>query len=118
MAKKDVTVDSYIAARTPPVVAVLEMLRGLVKGALPDAVEGMKWGAPVYVNANGVPVVYLYGGKDHANLGFVYGAGLDDPDGLLEGKGKDGRHVKLFPEAEVPTAALVALVAQCAGIEG
>jgi hypothetical protein len=73
----------------------------------------MKWGAPVYWNAAGKPVIYLYGGRDHANLGFLHGAGLDDPDGLLEGRGASGRHVKVFPGKPWPRAALAALVSQC-----
>src|SRR5271154_1533647 len=31
----------------------------------------------------------------HVNVGFFYGASLDDPAGLLEGDGKRMRHVKL-----------------------
>jgi hypothetical protein len=31
----------------------------------------------------------------HVNLGFYHGAGLADPDGLLEGSGKGLRHVKI-----------------------
>ena len=31
----------------------------------------------------------------HVNVGFFYGAVLDDPAGLLEGAGKRMRHVKL-----------------------
>lgn len=31
----------------------------------------------------------------HVNVGFFYGAALDDPNGLLEGSGKRMRHVKL-----------------------
>jgi hypothetical protein len=35
--------------------------------------------------------------KSHTNVGFFYGAHLDDPGGLLEGAGKNMRHVKLKP---------------------
>ena len=56
------------------------------------------------------PAVYLYGGKDHANLGFVHGADLDDPGGLLEGKGIAGRHIKCWPGEVVDEPALTALV--------
>jgi len=31
----------------------------------------------------------------HVNLGFYYGAALPDPDALLEGTGKNLRHIKL-----------------------
>ncbi|MCP3972795.1 MAG: DUF1801 domain-containing protein [Rhodobacteraceae bacterium] len=112
MAKARPTVDLYIAERSPEVRALLEDLRAMVRAILPGAEEGMKWGAPVWTVA-GQPQVYLYGGKDHAHLGFVHGARLDDPEGVLKGKGKDGRHVQLWPGQPMPDAVLKALIRQC-----
>lgn len=117
MTKSAQSFDGYITERSEPVRAVLEKLRALVHQALPDAVETFKWGAPVFDNAHGVSVVYLYGGKDHANLGFIRGAELDDPEGILKGAGKDGRHVKIYPGKAAPMAALTALVRQCAAMK-
>jgi hypothetical protein len=54
-----------------------------------------------YVNAFGA----------HVNVGFFYGAVLDDPAGLLEGTGKRMRHVKLRPGQHVDAAALSKLIA-------
>jgi hypothetical protein len=34
----------------------------------------------------------------HMNVGFHFGASLDDPAGILEGSGKRMRHVKLRPD--------------------
>jgi hypothetical protein len=36
--------------------------------------------------------IYVY--KDHVSLEFSQGASLNDPDGRLEGKGKNRRHLK------------------------
>ncbi len=47
----------------------------------------------------------------HANLGFFFGAFLDDPAGLLQGTGKRMRHVKLSWGQPVDEAALEVLVA-------
>lgn len=57
-------------------------------------------GAFAYVNAF----------KEHVNVGFFFGALLDDPAHLLEGTGKRGRHVKLRPGRDVDEAALTRLV--------
>ncbi len=111
----DPDVELYVAARKPPVRAVLSALRELVGRTLPEAVEGMKWGAPVYYDPAGEAIIYLYGGKDHAHLGFVQGAGLDDPDGILKGRGESGRHVKCPAGEALPEAKLVRLLNQCAG---
>src|SRR5712691_13313367 len=38
---------------------------------------------------------------NHVNLGFNYGATLDDPDGILEGSGKQIRHVSVRTPADL-----------------
>lgn len=114
MATTPTTIEDYVAARRGPVAELLEALRQLVKATLPEAKEGMKWGAPVFFDARGEPIIYLYGGRDHANLGFVQGAELKDPEGILEGTGKSGRHVKVFPGEPIPGDVLKALIRQSA----
>jgi hypothetical protein len=44
------------------------------------------------------------------NVGFFLGAHLADPAGLLEGTGKNMRHVKLRPDTEINREALAALI--------
>jgi hypothetical protein len=46
----------------------------------------------------------------HANVGFFYGAFLDDPAGLMEGAGKRMRHVKLRWRQPVNEPALIELI--------
>jgi len=53
---------------------------------------------------------YVNAYKDHVNVGFFFGALLKDPARLLEGTGKRGRHVKLWPDRAVDSAALAQLV--------
>jgi hypothetical protein len=42
-----------------------------------------------------VPFAYVNVFTAHMNVGFFQGAGLKDPDGLLQGTGKFMRHVKV-----------------------
>ena len=53
---------------------------------------------------------YVNAYRDHVNVGFFFGALLDDPRCLLEGTGKRGRHVKLRPGRDVDATALAQLV--------
>jgi hypothetical protein len=46
----------------------------------------------------------------HVNVGFFLGAHLADPAGLLEGAGKNMRHVKLRPGTEIDEEALAELI--------
>jgi hypothetical protein len=48
--------------------------------------------------------------KSHVNVGFFLGSELYDPAGLLEGRGRRMRHVKVRPGSDIDTAALSALI--------
>jgi hypothetical protein len=39
--------------------------------------------------------------KNHVNLGFYYGTQLSDPSNLIEGTGKNLRHIKIRHEADI-----------------
>jgi hypothetical protein len=54
---------------------------------------------------------YVNAFSAHVNVGFLEGASLDDPAGLLEGSGKRMRHVKLRWGEQADEAALAALIA-------
>ena len=55
---------------------------------------------------------YLAPFKKHLNLGFFYGADLPDPQGLLEGAGKDLRHIKIRSTEQLQQPAVRALIEQ------
>lgn len=111
------TVDEYIAESSGPVGETLQAARRLILDTLPDVEELMKWGTPTYRLPHAEPVCYLYGGNDHVNLGFLFGARLDDPDGLLQGAGKkDSRHVHLASPEDVDSDAIARLLADSAGL--
>ncbi len=86
-------------------------LRRLVMSLGEGVVEEFKWARPCYSNKTG-PFCYLHSTKHHATLGFEQGASLADPDLLLEGEGKNMRHLKLKPGANVNTEPLMSLLRQ------
>ena len=53
---------------------------------------------------------YVDAFRAHVNVGFFLGAGMADPDGLLEGTGKFMRHVKLGPGRDVDAGSLRRLI--------
>jgi hypothetical protein len=57
------------------------------------------------------PFGYVNTFKRHVNVGFFYGALLEDPAGLLEGSGKRMRHVKLEPNSPFDAQGLRKLIA-------
>jgi hypothetical protein len=88
-------VDGYIAKLKSPIKEIVVALRALVEEAAPDAVGMLKWGMPNY-SIDGAMMCALTAHKQHVNLVLAGPPGsFDDPDGLLEGEGKTGRHLKL-----------------------
>jgi hypothetical protein len=88
-------VDGFFARQPPPLRAILEQLRQLVEAAAPEATSSIKWGMPFYVVGDQT-LCALAGFKEHVNLILPGPPGtFPDPDGLLEGDGKTGRHLKL-----------------------
>jgi hypothetical protein len=74
-----------------------------------DVLELMHDGCPTAC-VDDAPFAYVNVFKTHTNVGLFYGAHLDDPSGLLEGSGKNMRHVKLKAGQLPDTAALANLI--------
>ncbi len=87
-------VDAYIRAKNPKLQAVATGLRALIKTVAPQVKEGVNaWGLPMFDSSG--PFGYFMIGKSHVTFGLYEGTSLDDPERLLEGTGKNLRHVKL-----------------------
>ena len=86
--------------------AIIDPLRGMIAAAAPDAHEIIYHGALGYglTDSGFDRILYISVFKDHVNLGLFYGAGLDDPEKLLAGGGKQMRHVKIKSAASMPAA--------------
>ena len=108
-AKTAAAVDSYVAKRNAKLKPVTDALRALVRKAVPKSREAINpWGVPTF-EWNG-PICYLMVGKRHVTFGFPRGASLQDSAKLLEGTGKNMRHVKLREVSDVHDANLKQLI--------
>jgi len=58
------------------------------------------------------PKVYCHTKEEYIELGFYGGSSLKDPNGLLEGKGKFVRHVKIHTLKDIDEAACTQLILQ------
>lgn len=108
-------VDAYIAEAPDGQRPILEALRELLLGMLPEAGEQFKWSRPVY--RVGPDFAYLKSSKNYVTLGFNKAGLLNDPDGRLEGTGKDMRHLKLRTMADVDHKLLAGWFKAAAGGE-
>jgi hypothetical protein len=86
--------DEYLRAKNLGLQEAANQLRAFMKKTLPKVKEGINpWHIPIF-ESNG-PICYYMAGKNHITLGFIRGTSLPDPEGLLEGTGKNLRHVKI-----------------------
>src|SRR5918999_3444295 len=86
--------DEYLEDQAPANQAIIRGLRRLVKRVEPSLSEAVKWGNGCWVGSNG-PVAYVYSAPEYVQFGFFRGSSLNDPKGLLEGKGRSVRHTKV-----------------------
>jgi hypothetical protein len=104
-------IDAMIAAHPDWRGAVLADARAAVLAVDPAIAETWKWrGAPVW-ELDGILVVGNVF-KEAVKLGFMYGAALEDPDGLFNDElgGNQRRAIKYFAGDAVDVPALQALV--------
>lgn len=97
-------IDGFFAKQQPHLRPILEALRQMIEEAAPEASSAIKWGMPFYTIGDRM-MCALAGFKAHVNLILAGPPGtFADPDGLLEGDGKTGRHLKLRSLDELPRA--------------
>lgn len=94
-------------------------LRQLIREVAPNVEEAGYLGWKLIGYRHGRYFGFIAAKADHVVLGFEHGVTLPDPDGLLEGAGKQVRYVTLRPDEElrleplkelIQTAALRALL--------
>jgi hypothetical protein len=96
---------------------VVRALRSFVKGIVPGAKETVNsWGIPTFEKK--APFCFYMVGKNHVTFGFHFGTSLPDPEGLLEGTGKNIRHVKLPNVEGLKQKGLRELVLAAARLKG
>jgi len=105
--KRDPTIEEWLRKSDSSTALARTWFRKM-RACGEDVLELMHDGHPVAC-VEDVPFAYVDVFKSHTNVGFFFGAHLDDPSGLLEGTGKNMRHVKLKPGAEPNPPALGAL---------
>jgi hypothetical protein len=111
------TGSAYARDDNPALQKVVRGLRSLVKAAVPGTkVTVNSWGIPTFETKD--PFCFYMVGKNHVTFGFHYGTSLADPHGLLEGTGKNIRHVKLRAVEDLEQKGLKKLVLAAAQLKG
>jgi hypothetical protein len=112
-AARKARVVTAIQPQDPELQEIVRGVRELVQEVVPEVTEAVNpWGIPTF-ELNG-PLCYFMVATKHITFGFPRGTSLDDPKGLLEGTGKNLRHVKLRTVADLRREGLRELVENAA----
>ncbi len=112
--------DEVIAKASPEMQALARAARALLADVMPGITE-VPWARQKIAGYGVGPkkmsqhFCYIAPFKKHVNLGFFYGAHLDDPQALLEGSGNDLRHIKIRRLADLEQPAVRQLIEQATG---
>ena len=105
------TFEDVIDEKSPEIKEIAHAMRALLADIMPGITE-VPWGQQK-IAGYGVGekkmsehFAYIAPFKKHVNLGFMYGADLDDPEGLLEGTGQELRHIKIRSVEELKKPAI------------
>jgi hypothetical protein len=115
--RKKAKKSPYVRDDNPELRRVVRGLRSFVKKCVPSTKETVNaWGIPTFEKKD--PFGFFMVGKNHVTFGFHFGTSLEDPEGLLEGTGKNLRHVKLRTLEDLQRAGLQNLVKAAANLKG
>ncbi|MBL8627481.1 MAG: DUF1801 domain-containing protein [Myxococcales bacterium] len=99
-------IDGFFKRQSAALQPIARALRALIESAAPEARSSIKWGMPFFMIGDSM-VCAIGAHKAHVNLILSGPPGtFSDPDGLLSGDGKTGRHLKLTASDTLPTAAV------------
>lgn len=107
--KRDAAVERWLTGGPAELRSIAQKWFARMRRCGDDVRELMHDGCPVAC-VEDAPFGYVNTFTSHVNVGFFYGAALEDPARLLQGSGKRMRHVKLTLGRALDDAALSDLI--------
>lgn len=109
------TFDDLLQLAEAPIVPIVEKLRARIFTLHKDSCEVVRLGDRAATYGLGPKKMsegycYILPHKSWVNLGFYYGASLPDPYNLMEGSGKNMRHIKMRSLEDTERPGVVELI--------
>ncbi len=108
-------IETYLQQMPPELRDIVLEIRNIVASVAPEATESEhSRGFSYYYKERGGPVsagicqIGIF--RDHVRLGFIHGAFLPDPEGLLVGEPKYKKHIRIYHYEEAPWEYLRGLI--------
>ena len=114
-APASITPELFLATYSPNIQDIAECLRGVVREAVPEAIERVRsgWrliGYDIPVGRRTRYFAFVAPEPNHVHLGFEYGIWMTDPEGILRGAHlnlRKVRYVTYEPGDAIPVDVLV-----------
>ncbi|MCR9063848.1 MAG: DUF1801 domain-containing protein [Cytophagales bacterium] len=87
---KNEKVDAFLTMKAHPMTPYINEIREIILDVSPKVTEDIKWNSPTFIYKGNIASFFM-NAKKFVSLMFHKGAFLDDPTGLLQGEGKEGR---------------------------
>lgn len=107
--KRDPAIDVWMHDHSDALGAIAQRWFEVMRSCGDDVRELLHDGHPTACIGDAA-FAYVNAFTAHVNVGFFRGAEIADPGRLLEGTGRFMRHVKLRPEGDVDSTALLKLI--------
>ena len=119
----DIPPEALLDDLPPPMRAIAERLREVVRMAVPDAIERVRvgWrliGYDLPLGRKRAYFAFVAPETEHVHLGFEHGWAMRDPNRLLEGAGitKQVRWLKFFDADDIDVERCVELIREAARV--
>jgi hypothetical protein len=112
--QKGKTLIDIVDKLSPAQKEITQKLRSLVKKALPEIEETVKWGNITYI-LKSKNLAWIILNDNHVDFGFFRGA--EHSSKFLEGTGKGLRHIKIRESKDINEAEIERLLLEAAKLE-
>ena len=109
----DAFLEDFRAFRTSQHRLMAEVRR-IVEETVPDATQKIMYGGIMF--ERGRPFCGVFAYNHHISIEFSDGVSLPDPLGVLEGRGKSRRHIKLIGWDDIASKRVQAYIAAAAAL--
>lgn len=81
-------------------------IKNIILDLYPTAKLSTKYGGTLFSTNKSEHFCGVFSYKNHVSIEFPFGYKLNDPKNMLEGSGQYRRHLKLYPNEDIPTRPL------------
>jgi len=108
-------IKGYLASLGKDKLPVVQDLRKLIREAIPDSHETIKWGTLVFEREKIIGAIMVH--KEQVNLQLWRGSELTDKEGMLQGTTKSMRHLAFVKKSDIKKGPVKAFLKEAGSLK-